>query len=241
MRMNITLTINNFKSNLGKVGKGDATMSIAHNTSLFLYIIISLINSSGSFSTIIGRKIIMINYIKEVSDVKKARLWNDMQTRCYNKKFHERQPQYKECKICDEWLNDKNLFFKWVDDNYYIVGDEQIDLDKDILVKGNKIYSPETCVFVPHSINTLFINGKKRRGDCPLGVHFDNGKNKYRACLAINKTNIKLNWHHTQEKAFEEYKRHKEALIITTADKYKGIIPSHLYNAMLNWEIEKTD
>ena len=183
----------------------------------------------------------MVNYINEVTKEKKARLWNDMNTRCYNEKFHERQPQYKECEVCEEWLSDKQKFFDWVDENYYTVGDEQIDLDKDILVKGNKEYSPETCVFVPHSINTLFISGKKNRGEYPLGVHYDKGKKRFRTSLATGTKSINLSWHHTQEKAFEEYKRHKEALIIATADKYKGEIPSHLYNAMLAWSVEVTD
>lgn len=183
----------------------------------------------------------MVNYINEVSKEKKARLWNDMNTRCYNEKFHERQPQYRECDVCEEWLTDKTKFFDWVDENYYTVSDEQMDLDKDILVKGNKLYSPDTCVFVPHSINTLFLNGKKNRGDCPIGVYFDKSKNKFAVCFAIDSNSIKLGRYDTKEKAFGVYKRHKESLIMATADRYKGKIPTHLYNAMLAWEIEETD
>ena len=109
----------------------------------------------------------------------KARwLWNDMQTRCYNAKFYKRCSEYEECSICQEWLEDKEKFFQWVEENYYMVGDERMDLDKDILVKGNKIYSPETCVFVPHSINTLFLSCKKTRGEYLIGVHYDSDKKK---------------------------------------------------------------
>ena len=183
----------------------------------------------------------MVQYLGEVDKVKKARLWNDMNTRCYNEKLHERFPQYKECEVCSEWKNDKNKFFQWVDENYYIVGDETMDLDKDILVKGNKIYSPETCVFTPHSINTLFLNGKKNRGDYPLGVHYDKERKKYRAELSVNGSRIHLSRWNTEEEAFEEYKRHKQALIIAMADRFKGKIPAHLYNAMIAWQIEITD
>lgn len=174
------------------------------------------------------------------SNIMKARrLWNDMNTRCYNEKLHKRFPEYKDCKICDYWLKDKNRFFKWVEENYYMVGSEQMDLDKDILCKGNKTYSPETCIFVPHSINTLLLNCRRKRGKYPIGVSFHKGK--YRAALNIDNAKVKLGIFDTPEEAFLEYKRHKEALIIVTADKYKNKIPSKLYKAMMNWKIEIDD
>jgi hypothetical protein len=114
-----------------------------------------------------------------------------------------------------------------------MVGNEQIDLDKDILCKGNKVYSPETCVFVPHTINTLFLRCQKNRGNLSIGVCFDKSKKKYCAGLGINNKNIKLGVYNTPEEAFAEYKRHKEALIVVTADKYKGRIPEKLYKAMI--------
>lgn len=173
--------------------------------------------------------------------MKARRLWNDMQTRCYNVKMHNRYPKYEGCSICDYWLEDKERFFKWVEENYYMVGNEQIDLDKDILCKGNKVYSPETCIFVPHTINTLFLRCQKSRGNLPIGVCLDKSKKKYCAGLGINNKNIKLGVYNTPEEAFAEYKRHKEALIVVTADKYKGRIPEKLYKAMINWKIEIDD
>ena len=77
-----------------------------------------------------------------------------------------------------------------------------LDLDKDILFKGNKVYSPETCCFVPHAVNTLFLNGKKNRGDFPLGVHFDKSKGKYRAEMSFMGRQIKLGTFDTAESAF---------------------------------------
>ncbi|MCD8215254.1 MAG: hypothetical protein LUC97_06420 [Clostridiales bacterium] len=170
-----------------------------------------------------------------------AKLWNDMHSRCYNTKLHERCPSYATCTICDEWLEDRIKFYEWVKDNYYTIGLEQMDLDKDILVKGNKVYSPSTCIFVPHSINMLFTNGKAVRNNCPVGVHYDKYKGKYRVCMAVDGRNVKLHSWGTPEEAFAEYKQHKEALIMVTADKYKGKIPTKLYNAMINWKVEITD
>lgn len=118
-----------------------------------------------------------------------------------------------------------------------------MDLDKDILVKGNKVYSPDTCVFVPHSINGLFTGCNKGRNKrkYPLGVYYDSGKKKYRANMNLDSENIKFSERNTPEEAFEDYKRHKEALILVTADKYKKYIPSKVYHAMLNWKVEITD
>ena len=81
--------------------------------------------------------------------------WFDMMKRCYSKDYHKRFPTYKGCTVCEEWLNYQN-FGKWFDDNFYQIENEIMCLDKDILHKGNKIYSPDTCVFVPQRINTLF-------------------------------------------------------------------------------------
>lgn len=175
------------------------------------------------------------------SRMKAKRLWNDMYSRCYNEKFHERYPQYKGCCICKEWLEDREKFYTWVEENYYMVGNEQMDLDKDILFKGNRVYSPETCIFAPHAINTLFLNCKKGRGECPVGVHYDKGKGKYRASLNVGGRNINLDRFDTPEEAFLQYKRHKEALIVSMADRYKGRIPGRLYKAMINWKIEIDD
>ena len=173
--------------------------------------------------------------------MKAERLWNDMYSRCYNEKLHKRFPEYIGCTICDYWLEDKERFYRWVEDNYYMIGNEQIDLDKDILCKGNKVYGPETCVFVPHTINTLFLNGRKNRGGLPLGVYFDKDRNKYRAEMNYMGKNKKLGRYDAPEEAFAKYKEYKEKFIKDIAEKYKGKIPDKVYNAMMNWKIEITD
>ena len=188
----------------------------------------------------LGREQEYVSFLNH-SRMKAARLWNDMYSRCYNQKLHKRFPDYKNCSICDYWLEDKERFYKWVKDNYYMVGNEQIDLDKDILCKGNKVYSPETCVFVPHTINTLLVNCRRKRGKYPLGVHYETAKGKYRAELNVDGKIVKLGRFDTVEEAFAEYKRHKEALIIVIADRYRGKIPDKVYKAMMNWKIEIDD
>ena len=100
----------------------------------------------------VGNTKTKINGIKKES----YKVWYSMLQRCY-KECYINKPTYKDCTVCDEWLCFEN-FEKWYNENYYEVDDEIMNLDKDILVKGNKIYSPETCCFVPKRINILFVN-----------------------------------------------------------------------------------
>lgn len=171
--------------------------------------------------------------------------WFDMMKRCYSKEYHKRFPTYKGCTVCEEWHNFQN-FGKWFDDNFYTIDGEKICLDKDILVKGNKIYSPETCIFVPERINVLFTKNNKIRGKYPIGVSLGNNK-KYRATINIfdfvnNKKQSKhLGYFDNIEEAFNIYKKSKENNIKRTADYYKNIIPQKLYEAMYSWEVNIND
>lgn len=167
-----------------------------------------------------------------------------MLTRCYNHKYHETHPTYINCNVSEEFHNFQN-FGAWDKVNYYNVGNEKMCLDKDILVKHNKIYSSETCVYVPETINTLFVKRQNDRGESIIGTTPKNGK--YEAqCWLINPETGKskkkhLGCYDTQEKAFEVYKYYKEKNIKVVADYYKKLIPQKLYNALYSYEVEITD
>lgn len=164
--------------------------------------------------------------------------WHDMLCRCYNEKFHLRQPQYMGCTVCEEWLNYSN-FKVWYDKNK--IRGMELDLDKDILFKGNKVYSPETCCFVPHTINTLFLSRKEARGDYPIGVSYEKEKKKFRAAMAFMGEQIKLGTFDTAEAAFARYKEYKEDFIQDLAEQYRDVIPHKVYEAMMGWKIEIDD
>ncbi len=87
--------------------------------------------------------------------------WNQMLRRCYDKQFQERQPTYKGCIVSEEWHNFQN-FAKWFDENYYEIEGEKISLDKDLLKQNNKIYSPNTCCFLPQGINVSLVSSKNK-------------------------------------------------------------------------------
>jgi hypothetical protein len=160
--------------------------------------------------------------------------------RSYSDKLQIKQPAYKGCTVAEEWHNFQT-FAKWFDENYYEVEGERMELDKDILVKGNKHYSPETCVFVPKTLNTLLIKASVRRGLLPIGVSKNNGK--YQAnCYNTSVGKLEyLGRFDNPEDAFLVYKEYKEQNIKKVAEDYKSRIPEILYSALVNYKVEITD
>ena len=165
--------------------------------------------------------------------------WNNMLERCYEPKFQERQPTYKECEVCEEWHNFQ-IFAEWFEDNYYEIPGEVMCLDKDILVKGNKIYSPETCCFVPEKINLLFTKCDKSRGNDPIGTHQSPSGNYKVHCNNCERSNY-LGTYSNIYDAFYVYKVHKEKIIKQRADEYKQYLPQNVYEALYNYQVEITD
>jgi hypothetical protein len=163
-------------------------------------------------------------------------VWHSMLTRCYNNKFLNKNTTYKDCIMCEEWHNFQN-FAKWHEENYYQIENEKMDLDKDILIKGNKIYSPETCIFVPHIINMLFTDSKNKENNLPKGVRIIKRPKPYNTRY----NGIHLGCFNTLVEAFEAYKTFKEEHIKEIANKFKDQIPEKLYNALYNYKVEITD
>ncbi len=158
--------------------------------------------------------------------------WNNMLSRCYNEKEIIKHPTYIKCSVCEEWHNFQN-YAKWYEENFV----EGFEVDKDILVKGNKIYSPETCCFVPSEINNLFIKQNKNRGNLPIGVNKKNKSATYQAQISKKY----LGSYVTPIEAFLVSKQAKEKHIKEMADKWKNKIKKECYNALINYNVEITD
>lgn len=109
-------------------------------------------------------------------NVEAYHVWNDMISRCYDINSLN-YSNYYDCTVCDEWHNFQN-FIQWYNFNFYQVPNERMHLDKDILYKGNRLYSPETCVFVPAGINAIFTHKKKKSTELPVGCFYNHGKYK---------------------------------------------------------------
>lgn len=166
--------------------------------------------------------------------------WIGMLQRCYDSKFQLNHPTYIGCSVCEEWHSFKN-FSEWFFENVKAIKDYngKFCLDKDILYKDNKIYSPDTCCIVPNEINMLFVRNKSQRTNLPIGVQKQ--KNKYKVLFSVNGKNKSFCGFSTPYEAFKKYKEEKEKLVKATADKYKDLIPDKVYKAMYDYQVEITD
>ena len=171
-------------------------------------------------------------------------IWSGMLRRCYDPKYQEKYPSYIGCKVEDYLLNFQHMA-EWIDENYYKVLGERMELDKDILYKGNKVYSRETCMFVPQRINGLFVKHNESRGKSPIGVYPRQSGNYRAYCNDRYGKQIPLGTYKTEEEAFQAYKEYKEKLIKETIDSYEGRIPEPYYSklkaVMYNYKIEIND
>ena len=165
--------------------------------------------------------------------------WHNMMRRCYCQETRDKFPTYEQCIVCDEWHNFQN-FAKWYEENYYEIDGQTMCLDKDILIKNNKVYSPETCVIVPQHINKLFTKRQRFRSECCIGVTLEKS-GKYKAEHSTNGQHNYLGTYDTLQQAFYAYKVFKENEIKRIADLYKQYLPQQLYDAMYNYEVEIND
>lgn len=176
---------------------------------------------------------------QKIKNKKAYEYWMNMMSRCYSKNYQKINNSYIGCSVCEEWLNFSN-FEKWYEENYYQCDNEKMSLDKDILYKNNKIYSPNTCVFVPQRINSLFEKANKIRGKYPIGVYYHKRDEKFIVQIRKNKE-IFSNRFDDEISAFNCYKENKEKYIKEIADEYKEKIPKKLYDAMYNYKVEVCD
>lgn len=158
--------------------------------------------------------------------------WFGMMVRCYDEKYHLKHPTYKNVEVCDEWYNFQN-FAKWFEDNYI----EGFHLDKDILCPTCRIYSPETCVFVPQQINNMFTSSYSR--DLPIGVYYLRGR--YQVSTPTNDKSTYIGFYKTKDEAIKVHKIAKEKYMKEEAEKWKDYIDPRVYQAMYNYEVGITD
>lgn len=141
--------------------------------------------------------------------------WSNMIERCYSAKYHERKPSYLGCSVTDEWIYFSN-FMQWMKTQPW----EGNTLDKDILHPGNKVYGPETCVFVSKKLNLFVIDSAASRGNFPLGVCYHKAMNKLRATCSNPFTgkNESLGYYTCPQDAHEAWRKRKHEHACRYAD-----------------------
>lgn len=166
-------------------------------------------------------------------------IWNGMFSRCYNPNYHKKYVSYQDCEVAGDFKY-LSKFISWakLQKGYNHTG---YQLDKDILIKGNKVYSEDTCCFVPKDLNTLLTHRRKDKGLYPVGVSYKPRINKYIAQISRFKRVDHLGCFETPELAFLAYKKAKEDYIKEAAELYKEQIEPRVYDALLSYEVSIDD
>ena len=165
--------------------------------------------------------------------------WSNMLKRCYSVKESAQRSSYEGCCVSNNFSN-YQYFKNWY--NNQIGRDHDgWNLDKDLLVKGNKVYSEDFCVLLPKEINNALTQRKAYRGEYPVGVGYKPLRKQYRArCNKFGK-NVHLGWFSTAEDAFYAYKKAKELYLKELANKWRDQIDPRVYEALMKYEVEITD
>lgn len=161
--------------------------------------------------------------------------WHSMIARCYCAKLHARKPTYADCTIDDRWLDFQDFADWYYSHPYRELGYE---LDKDLLFPNNKIYSPETCCFVPQELNKLLLSHASARGVCPQGVYYHKPTGKYLARMKYNGKSRHLGLFGCPQEAHQAYKKTKEAYVKEKALEWQDQIADNMFQALMNWTLE---
>lgn len=170
-------------------------------------------------------------------DIPEYLLWKSMLTRSYSVSYQDKYPTYKGVSVDSNWLSMTNfiadvslkvgyrkaLFDNWV-------------LDKDLLSDG-KLYSNETCCFLPPEINGFLTHKKSINNDNPVGVSFHKITSKYKSEIRFNGKHYYLGLFSDKLEAFEKYKETKETFSKVLAESWKNEIDPRAYNALMNFKV----
>lgn len=158
--------------------------------------------------------------------------WKNMLERCYSARLQKKYPTYIGCLVDSRW-HDYQVFAEWIKNNeHYGLG---YHLDKDVLVKGNKIYSPETSCLIPKEINKLLNDRGGARGELPIGVYFNKHRRKIQAQISIDGRTVSLGVFDCADAAHEAYIKRKEAYVKEKALEWKDRIAPNVFKSLLKW------
>ena len=192
--------------------------------------------------SVYGVGIVGTKYPSKVNGVitKEYGLWKRMLERCYSDDFKKRNPTYIGCEVSDNFKS-YEYFYEWRHKQIGF-GNQGWQLDKDLLVKGNKVYSEDSCVFLPAEINMVLVKCTASRGEHLIGVCWHNASKSFIARVHKNKGKSEyLGLFKTEIEAFNAYKTAKESFIKEQANKWKGKIDERAYEALMDYEVSIDD
>ena len=140
---------------------------------------------------------------------------------------------------CTSEFSDFQDFSEWCQTQVGYNSD--FHLDKDLLIKGNKVYSKDTCVFLPQEINKLLTKRQRFRGSLPIGLTWEKNHTSIRLGFTRGNERVHCGSYQSVEVAFAVHKKMKEDWIKQQAEKWKSQIDPRTYNALMNYQVEITD
>ena len=162
--------------------------------------------------------------------------WRGALRRSYDIAWHKRQPKYEGCSVDERWHNYQD-FCKWSDQQVFEVG---YKLDKDLLILDNKLYGPDTCVYLPNELNCIISDRWKER-DLPKGVNRVTDPRKKTKLFTANcqrkGRGCTIGYFETPEEAAEVYKKTKESYVKERAEFWKNQISLKAYEALMVWKV----
>lgn len=160
-------------------------------------------------------------------------IWTGAVMRCYCPVRLAKRPSYNGCTLSKEFLCYQNFAEWYTTHESYGLGYE---LDKDLLVKGNKVYSAETCTLIPREINLAIRTDRKKNSDLPVGV-LENKIGGYIAGVRIKSKDCHLGTFNTVEEASAAYVKAKEAYVKEVALEWKDKVEPKAFEALMNWTV----
>ena len=177
-------------------------------------------------------------------NTKEYDLWTSMLERCYSDNFKNKHPTYKDCEVSDNFKS-YEYFYEWCQNQIGFGNDgngNPFHLDKDLLIKGNKVYSEDSCVFIPVDVNLVLTKRTSSRGQHLIGVCWHKRDKAFSARVNKNKGKREhLGYFKTEIEAFNAYKKAKESFVKEQAEKWKGKIDERAYEALMAYTVEITD
>ena len=171
---------------------------------------------------------------------KEYQMWVGMLERCYDEALKKRCPTYESCKVSENFKY-YEYFYGWCNKQIGF-GNDGWHLDKDLLVKGNKVYSETACVFLPQEINLLLTKRDNNRGEYLIGVSWNKKASAFLAKVNKGKgKRVHLGCFKTEIEAFNAYKKAKESFIKEQANEWKGKIDERAYKALMEYEVNIDD
>ena len=197
-------------------------------------------------TSVFGVGVLGVKYPTKINGVitKEYVLWQSMLQRCYSDAYKKKYQTYEGCEVSDKFKSFE-YFYEWCHSQIGFDNDgngNPFQLDKDLLIKGNKVYSEDSCVFLPQEINSLLVKCTASRGKHLIGVSWNNASKAFVAMVRKNKRKSEhLGYFKTELEAYNAYKQAKESFVKEQANNWKSQIDPRAYQALMNYKVDIDD